>query len=69
MANHHLPLVLRVEMHCPAEAVLIHLAVGARAMFHPCTVAEGLETVFPNIEEIILIDIALHIAAVDVGAG
>ena len=68
MANHHLPLVLRMQVHRAAKAVLIHLAVGARALFHPCTVAEGLEAVFPNIEEVILIDIALHIAAVDVGA-
>ena len=69
MANHHLSLVFRMKMHGAAEAVLIHLAAGARTLFHPCTVAEGLEAVFPNIEEVILIDIALHIAAVDVWAG
>ena len=68
MANHHLPLVFRMEMHGTAKAVLVHLAVGARALFHPFTVAERLEAVFPNIKEIILVDIALHIAAIDVGA-
>ena len=68
MANHHLPLVFRMEMHRAAKAVLVHLAVGTLASLHPSTVAEGLEAVFPNNKEIILIDIALHIAAVDVGA-
>ena len=68
MANHHLSLVFRMEMHGTSKAVLEHLAVGARALFHPSTVAEGLEAVFPNIEEVVLIDIALHIAAVNIGA-
>ena len=68
MANHHLPLVFRMQVHRAAKAVLVHLAVGTRALFHPCTVAERLETVFPNIKEVILVDIALHIAAIDVGA-
>ena len=66
MANHHLPLVFRMEMHRAAKTVLIHLAVGARALFHPITVAERLETVFPNIKKIILVDVALHITTVNV---
>ena len=69
MANHHLPLVFRMEMHGAAKAVLVYLAVGARALFHPFTVAERLETVFPDIKEIILVDVTLHIATVNVGAG
>ena len=69
MANHHLPLVFRMEMHGTAKAVLEHLAVSALARLHPSTVAERLETVFPNIQEIVLVNVALHIAAVDVGAG
>ena len=66
MANLHLSLVFRMEMHCAAKAVLIHLAVGAKALFHPSTVAEGLETVFPNIKKIILVDVALLEAEADV---
>ena len=66
MANHHLPLVFRMEMHGATKAVLVHLTVGARTLYHPSTVAEGLETVFPNIQEIILVNVALHITAVNV---
>ena len=66
MANHYLSIVLYMQMHRTTEAVLEHLAVGALTRFHPLPVTEGLETVFPNVQKVILIDVALHIAAVDV---
>ena len=69
MANHDLPLILRAKMHRPAKAVLEYLAISAGACFHPGAVAERLETVFPHIEEIVLVDIALYITTVDVGTG
>ena len=56
-------------MHCSAKAMLEHLAISAGACFHPGAVAERLETVFPHIEEIVLVDIALYITTVDVGTG
>lgn len=58
-----------MQMHCPTEAALINLAVSTLACFHPCAVAERLETVFPNVDKIILIDVALGKTTVDVGAG
>ena len=58
-----------MQVHCPTEAVLIHLTISALAGFHPCAVAEGLKTVFPNVEEVVLIDVALRKTAVDVGTG
>ena len=69
MANHYLTRVLRMKMHCSAQAIFEHLAISARALPHPGAVAEGLETVFPDIEEIVPIDVALHIAAINVGTG
>ena len=57
-----------MEVHRTSEAVLERLAVSALTRFHPLTVAEELETVFPNVQEIILVDVALHVVAVDVGA-
>ncbi len=69
MANHYPTLILRMEMHRTAKAILKHLAISTLSSFHPGTVTEGLETVFPNVEEIVLIDVALDITSVDVGAG
>ena len=66
MANQQLSRFI-VQMHRPTKAVLEHLAISARALLHPGAVTERLETVFPDIEEIVLINIALHIAAVNVG--
>ena len=65
MANQQLSRFV-VQMHCSAQAMFEHLAVGARALLHPGTVAERLETVFPDIEEIVLIDVALLEAEADV---
>ena len=55
-------------MHCPTEAALINLAVSTLACFHPCAVAERLETIFPDIEKIVLVDVTLSKASVNIGA-
>ena len=67
MAKKNVIKIACMKVHRPTKAILIHLAVGALPCFHPSTVAEGLETVFPNIKKIILINIALRKATVDVG--
>lgn len=67
MAKKNVIRITSMQMHRPAKAIPIHLAVGTLSRLHPSAVTEGLETVFPNIEEVILIDIALREAAVDVG--
>ena len=58
-----------MQMHCPTEAALINLAVSTLACLHPLAVAERLETVFPNVDKIILIDVALGKTTVDVWTG
>ena len=55
MTHHNLPRILCVKVHRTTEAVLKHLAVSALTRFHPLTVTEGLETVFPNVQEITVI--------------
>ena len=60
--------ILGMQMHRSAKAILKHLAISTLTRFHPLTVAERLETVFPNVQKIIFVDIALHKATVDVGA-
>ena len=67
MANQNPLRVFRMQVHCPTEAVLKHLAISALARFHPSAVAERVETVFPNVKEIVLVDVALHKATVNVG--
>lgn len=56
-------------MHGASQAVFIGLAVLADARFHPITITEDLESVFPYVKEIVLIDVALCEVAVGVGAG
>ena len=58
-----------MQVHGAAEAVFINLAILADACFHPITVSEDLESIFPYVKEIVLIDVALGKASVDVGAG
>ena len=55
-----------MKVHSSTEAILIDFAILADAFSHPIAIAEDLETVFPNVEEVILIDIALGKAPVDV---
>ena len=61
-------LVIVVEVHAVALAVLPHLAVGALALLRPCTVAELLEAVLPHIPEVILIYITLREVGTYAGA-
>ena len=56
-------------MHCTAKTVLKILTLAADPRTHPRAVAHELETIVPHIQKIILIDVALHEAPVDVGAG
>ena len=56
-----------MEMHRAAKTILKRLAVSALTCSHPLTVTEGLETVLPNVQEIIFVNIALDIATVNVG--
>ena len=60
--------VFLMQMHCPAETILKDLAISALTRLHPLAVAERLETIFPDIEKIVVVDVALHKATVDVGA-
>ena len=56
-----------MQMHCPTEAALINLAISALACLHPLAVAERLETVFPDIEKIVLVNVTLSKASVNIG--
>ena len=68
MTNHNLPLVFCMEMHRSAKTIPKHFAISTLTLLHPLPVAERLETVFPNIQKIVSVNVALHIAAVNVGA-
>lgn len=57
------------KMHTAALAVSEVSALGTLALPHPFTVAVGLETVLPDVHEIILVDIALMIVGTDAGTG
>ena len=65
--THHNPLSIPgMKMHCSTETILEHFAIGTLTSLHPLAVAERLETVFPDIEKVVLIDIALSKAAIDI---
>ena len=53
-------LVIVVEVHTVALAVLPHLAVGALALLRPCAIAELLEAVLPHIPEVVFVDVTLR---------
>ena len=55
-------------MHCPTETILKDLAISALTRLHPLAVAERLETIFPDIEKIVLVDVTLSKASVNIGA-
>ncbi len=56
-------------MHSVALTVAEPLAGGAVVLFHPAAVAVGTEAVFPNVDEIVLVDVALMVVAADAGTG
>lgn len=57
-----------MQMHRPAETILKDLAISALTRLHPLAVAERLETIFPDIEKIVLVDVTLSKASVNIGA-
>lgn len=57
------------EMESVAFAVAPEGAVGADAGLHPAVVAILLVAVFPDIHEIVGVDVALRVVAADAGAG
>ena len=56
-------------MHSTTETLLEVFAGGADSATHPGAVAHELEAVVPNIQQVVLIDIALSEGAVDVRTG
>ena len=69
MAHQDVLRILPVQVHGTSEAVFEYLAILANACPHPVAVAEDLETVFPHVKEVVMIDVALRETTVDVGAG
>ena len=56
------------KVHSVSFTILEEFAFGAVTVSHPFTVAVHLKTVFPDIHEVILINIALMIVAPNTGA-
>ena len=57
------------QMHGASETLLEILARGAHPAAHPVAVAHDLEAVVPDLQQVILINIALSEGAVNVRAG
>ena len=57
------------QMHTIALAIAEEGAIVTLACAHPLTVAIGLETMFPHIHEVVLVDVALVVVATNAGAG
>ena len=57
------------QMHAVSPAIAEVLAVGAIAFPHPFAVSVGLETVFPYLHEVVLVDVSLVVVRADAGAG
>lgn len=57
-----------MQMHSPTKTITKRFAISTLTLLHPLAVAKRLETVFPNVQEIVLVDVALHIAAVNIRA-
>ena len=57
------------KMHTTALAVSEVSALGTLTLPHPFTVTVRLETVLPDVHEIILVDVALMIVGTDAGTG
>ena len=67
VAPQYIALRFGSQVHRAAEALLEILAFPAHTRAHPRPVAHDLETVVPDIQQVIPIDVALHVSAVDVG--
>ena len=58
-----------MKVHSSTQAVFIDFTISALTGLHPLAVAEGLETVFPYIKEIIFVNVPLGKTPVNVRAG
>ena len=61
--------IFPMKMHGTAKAIFVNHTIFADTCFHPAAVAKELKTVFPNVKEVVMVDVALCETAVDVGAG
>ena len=57
------------EVHAAAFAVAPVSAVFAEVGFHPVVVAVWLEALFPNLHEVVFVDVALSVVMADACAG
>ena len=69
MAKKDVLRILAMQVHGATQAIIIDLAIGALSRFHPLAITERLETVYPNVKEVILIDVALGKTSVNIRAG
>ena len=60
--------IVVAQVHAPTLAVTPHVAVGTGSCLFPRTVAEQLETVLPDIPEIVAVDISLMVVGTDAAA-
>ena len=69
MVTEHQFAVFAAEVHASTFAVAEEFAVVARCEFaHPLAVAVGLKAIFPNVPEIVVVDITLIVFATHTGA-
>lgn len=57
------------EVHAVTLAIAEEGAIVAIACSHPLAIAIGLETMFPHVHEVVVVDVALVVVATDAGAG
>jgi hypothetical protein len=69
MAKKNVFRILPAQMHGTTKTILEDFTILTDASAHPIAISEYLETVFPNVEEVIPIDVALGKTPVDVRAG
>ena len=67
IAGQYLP-ILATQMHGAALAVTPDFAVGALILLHPFAVAVQFETVFPQIPEVVGMDVALVVVTANAQA-
>ena len=68
MAEEQLAVVV-AQMHATAATVAEIATVGTLVAPHPLAIAIGLETAFPNLHEIVVVDVALMIVGTQTGTG
>ena len=60
MARQQAPLLV-AQMHAVSATIAPHVAVGTAVLLHPLAISIKPEPMFPNVHEVILIDVSLHI--------